>query len=88
MKTRQAKSPEPRVDREAVAGRIREIRGFKLTQGEFARRLGVSQAMLSKYERGQNTPTIDILLKLKIFSGRSIDWIVTGEEGRAPAQLR
>ena len=72
------------MDRKALARRIREIRGFDLTQGEFARRLGVSQAMLSKYERGQNTPTIDILLKLKTFSGRSIDWIVTGEEGGGP----
>ncbi len=79
MKKRQEKVSEPRVDRTAVARRIREIRGFDLTQGEFARKLGVSQAMLSKYERGQNTPTIDILLKLKAFSGHSIDWIVTGE---------
>jgi len=85
VKTRQEKISEPRVDREAVARRIREIRGFDLTQAEFARKLGVSQAMLSKYEGGQNTPTMDILLKLKVFSGRSIDWIVTGEEGRGPA---
>jgi transcriptional regulator with XRE-family HTH domain len=57
-----------------------EYSGFDLTQGEFARKLGVSQAMLSKYERGQNTPTIDILLKLKAFSGRSIDWTLLGDE--------
>jgi len=55
------------VDRKAVARRIREIAGFDLTQGEFAKKLGVSQAMLSKYERGQNTPTLDIFLKLKSF---------------------
>ena len=84
MKTRQEKISEPRVDRKAVARRIRAIRGFDLTQAEFARKLGVSQAMLSKYEGGQNTPTMDILLKLKVFSGRSIDWIVTGEEGGGP----
>jgi len=81
VKTRQEKSSEPKVDRKAVARRIREIRGFDLTQGEFARKLGVSQAMLSKYERGQNTPTLDILLKLKAFSGKTIDWIVAGEQG-------
>jgi transcriptional regulator with XRE-family HTH domain len=81
MKTRQEKSSEPKVDRKAVARRIREIRGFDLTQGEFARTLGVSQAMLSKYERGRNTPTLDILLKLKAFSGKTIDWIVAGEAG-------
>jgi len=81
VKTRQEKSSEPKVDRKAVARRIREIRGFDLTQGEFARKLGVSQAMLSKYERGPNTPTLDILLKLKAFSGKTIDWIVAGEQG-------
>jgi transcriptional regulator with XRE-family HTH domain len=41
--------------------------------------LGITQAQLSKYERGQNAPTLELLLKLKHFSGKSIDWIVTGE---------
>jgi transcriptional regulator with XRE-family HTH domain len=45
--------------------------------------LGITQAQLSKYEVGQSAPTPDILLKLKAFSGRSIDWILTGEEPRA-----
>ena len=62
----------------SIARRIREIRGFDLTQGEFAKILGVSQAQLSKYELAQSTPTVEILLKLKKFSGRSIDWILTG----------
>jgi len=62
----------------AIARRIREIRGFDLTQGEFAKILGISQAQLSKYELGQSTPTVEILIKLKKFSGRSIDWILTG----------
>ena len=62
----------------AIARRIREIRGFDLTQGEFAKILAISQAQLSKYELGQSTPTVEILLKLKKFSGRSIDWILTG----------
>jgi transcriptional regulator with XRE-family HTH domain len=62
----------------SIARRIREIRGFDLTQGDFARILDISQAQLSKYELGQSTPTVEILLKLKKFSGRSIDWILTG----------
>ncbi len=80
MKQRQKKSFAPRVDRKGIARRIREIRGFDLNQGEFATRLAISQAQLSKYERGQNIPTVEILLKLKAFSGRSIDWIITGED--------
>jgi hypothetical protein len=29
---------------------------------------------------GQSMPTLELLLKLKAYSGRSIDWIVTGED--------
>jgi transcriptional regulator with XRE-family HTH domain len=79
VKTPQGKLSAPGLDRKGIARRIREIRGFDLNQGQFAKRLGISQAQLSKYERGQNIPTIEILLKLKAFSGKNIDWIVSGE---------
>jgi len=39
--------------------------------------LAVSQVHLSKYELGQSAPTVEILLKLKAYSGKSIDWILT-----------
>ena len=68
------------VDLKAIGRRIREVRGFDLRQAEFARMLGIGQAQLSKYELGQSAPTIQILLKLKAHSGRSVDWILTGEE--------
>jgi len=35
---------------------------------------------MSKYEKGQRFVSIEFLLKLKAYSGRSIDWILTGEE--------
>ena len=79
MKTPQGKLSAPGLDRKGIARRIREIRGFDLNQGQFAKRLGISQAQLSKYERGQNIPTVEILLKLKAVSGKNIDWIVSGE---------
>ncbi len=41
--------------------------------------LGISQAQLSKYEKAQSVPTLEMLLKLNKLSGRTIDWIVTGE---------
>jgi hypothetical protein len=34
---------------------------------------------LPKYEKGQRFPSIELLLKLKAYSGRSVDWILTGE---------
>lgn len=67
------------VDLKAIGRRIREIRGFDLTQIEFGRILSVTQTQLSKYELGQSAPTLDMLLKLRAYSGRSIDWILTGE---------
>jgi transcriptional regulator with XRE-family HTH domain len=41
----------------------------------FARMLGVGQAAVSKFEKGKGFPSIEVLLKLKEYSGRSIDWI-------------
>jgi transcriptional regulator with XRE-family HTH domain len=67
-------------DRKAIGHRIREIRGFDLTQAEFGQTLGIGQTQLSKYEKGQSVPTLEFLLKLKAYSGKSIDWIVTGND--------
>jgi transcriptional regulator with XRE-family HTH domain len=76
---RQEKISGLKPNLKAMARRIREIRGFDLTQGQFAEILGISQAQLSKYEKAQSVPTVEMLLKLKTFAGKSIDWIVTGE---------
>ena len=68
-----------RLDLKGIGRRIREIRGFDLKQAEFAKILGIGQTQLSKYERGKSAPTPEILLKLKKFSRRTVDWILTGE---------
>jgi transcriptional regulator with XRE-family HTH domain len=68
------------IDLKGIGRRIRQIRGFDLTQADFAQILGIGQTQLSKYELGQSAPTVGILLKLKVYSRRTIDWIVTGEE--------
>jgi len=67
-------------DLKEIGRRIREIRGFDLTQAQFGEMMGVGQTTLSKYEKGQAAPTLEFLIRLKAHSGRSIDWIVTGEE--------
>ena len=77
-RTRRA-GKKPAVDLKAIGRRIREIRGFDLTQAAFGRVLGIAQAQLSKYELGQSAPTLRILLKLKAYSGKSVDWILTGK---------
>ena len=68
-----------KIDLVEIGRRIRQLRGFDLNQGEFAKMLGISQAQLSKYERGENVPTLELLARLKALSGKSLDWIVDGE---------
>ena len=77
--TSQSKSTAAKPDLRAIGRRIRQIRGFEMRQVELAQVLGITQAQLSKYERGRNVPTLELLLKLKQFSGKTIDWIVSGE---------
>ena len=67
------------VEPRAIGRRIREIRGFDLTQAEFGSILGVGQAQLSKCEKGQGLPSIELLIRLSEYSGKSLDWIVRGK---------
>jgi transcriptional regulator with XRE-family HTH domain len=67
-------------DLQAIGRRIRQIRGFDLTQAQFGKIIGVGQTQLSKYEKGQSAPTLEFLMKLKAHSGKSLDWIVSGED--------
>ncbi len=69
-----------KVELKDIGRRIREIRGFDLTQAQFGEKMGVGQTTLSKYEKGQAAPPLEFLVRLKAHSRKSIDWIVTGEE--------
>lgn len=66
-------------DLRALGRRLRELRGFDLTQEEFAKELGISQSQLSKYERGIGAPPADVLFFVKKRFRVSIDWLLTGE---------
>ncbi len=68
-----------RIDLVAIGRRIRQLRGFDQTQAEFAKKLGIGQTQLSKYERGENVPTLELLARLKALYGKSLDWIVYGD---------
>jgi transcriptional regulator with XRE-family HTH domain len=58
--------------------RLREIRGFYETQKQFAEKLGITQSMLSRLEKGYTDPPLKILIKLSEVSGKSIDELVKG----------
>jgi transcriptional regulator with XRE-family HTH domain len=66
------------LDLKAIGRRIRELRGFEITQVELAKRIGVAQSHLSSLERGEKEPCARVLFALKKEFGKSIDWLVTG----------
>lgn len=80
MRSRQIPSVKPNLDLHAIGRRIRELRGFEMTQAEFARRIGVTQGYLSALERGRKEPGASVLLAIRREFRRSLDWLLTGEE--------
>ena len=78
IKSTQPKS-QSAVDWVAVGRRIRELRGFDMTQAEFARRVGVTQGHLSRLERGEKEPGAGVLLAISREFGKSVDWLLTGK---------
>ena len=67
------------VDWKAVGRRIRELRGFDMTQEEFADRVGVSQSYLSTVEHGQVEVGAEVLLSVSREFGKSLEWLLTGD---------
>lgn len=49
-----------------------------LTQSSVANSLGLSIAVLSKYELGKAFPRPDTLLDIRRLYGKSVDWLLTG----------
>jgi transcriptional regulator with XRE-family HTH domain len=68
------------IDWISVGRRIRELRGFDMTQAEFARRVDVSQNYLSNMERGRVEIGAEILLRISREFGKSLEWVLTGEQ--------
>jgi transcriptional regulator with XRE-family HTH domain len=67
------------VDWKLVGRRIRVLRGFDMTQEEFALRVGVSQNYLSTMEHGRVEIGAVILLRISLEFGKSLEWLLTGE---------
>lgn len=71
------------VDWEAVGQRVRELRGLYTKQKDFARALGISQNYLSVIEHGNAEIGAEVLLRISRATGRSLEWLLTGQE-RSP----
>jgi transcriptional regulator with XRE-family HTH domain len=67
------------IDLRAIGRRIRELRGFEMTQAEFANRIGVAQSYLSALERGEKEPGAAVLLAISREFAKSVDWLLTGQ---------
>ena len=63
-----------------VGRRIRELRGIDLTQAELARRIEISQNYLSTMEHGNVQIGSEILLRMSREFGKSMEWLLTGED--------
>lgn len=74
----------PTVDREALAKRIRAIRGG-MTLMEFGALLGVSHAAVKRYEEGA-LPEVGTLIKIAVAAGVDLGTLVTGKP--LPADVR
>lgn len=74
-------SPGVEIDWHKVGRRIRELRGFDITQEEFSRRIGVSQNYLSVMEHGGAEIGAGILLAISREFGKTLEWLLTGEDG-------
>jgi transcriptional regulator with XRE-family HTH domain len=72
--------PKTSINWSAVGRRIRQLRGFDMTQAEFASRVGVTQGYLSLLERGGVEAGATVLVAISREFGKSVDWLLTGEE--------
>ncbi len=79
MKLRLEKS-----NREAIGSRLREVRLFnKLEQTELAHRAGLSQAIISQYEKGLTEVSLSFIKFLADNFNISGDWLIFGT-GKSP----
>ena len=60
-----------------VGSRIKELRSSqKITQNDFASRLGVTKSAISSYENGSRLPSYDILIKISRIFKVSTDYLL------------
>ena len=74
---------------ERLGGRIRELRQQrKLSLEALATRSGVSRAMLSKLERGENNPTLVVAVKIAKALGVTLSQLIGVEEQQRVVVIR
>jgi transcriptional regulator with XRE-family HTH domain len=79
MSRKHSRAKDSSIDWIAVGRRVRELRGFDITQAVFASRIGVSQSYLSAVEHGRNEVGAEVLLAISREFGKPLEWLLTGE---------
>ena len=73
------------VSKIGTGERLRLIRGHQ-SQIDFAARIGLNQLDYAKFESEESSPGLDLLVRLKLATGCSLDWLASGQEpGNMPA---
>lgn len=80
MSSKMSRGNKALIQWKLVGRRVRELRGFDITQEEFARRIGISQGFLSSIERGEKEASAEILLRISREFGKPLEWLLTGRE--------
>ena len=69
------------INKKNAGRRIKKIRviDLDLNQKQFAKKLGITQPMVSKYEKGEIIPPAQILLKIAKLGKTTVEKILEGE---------
>ena len=69
------------INKKDAGRRIKKIRVIDLdmSQKQFAEELGITQPMVSKYEKGETIPSAQILLKIAKLGKTTVEKILEGE---------
>ena len=68
----------------AIKERIRQLRQERnWSQTQLAQKMGIHQKQVSAYERGRNTPSTEVLIKLADIFDVSLDYLAFEAEGQA-----
>jgi len=69
-----------KINKKNVGRRIKKIRVIDLdmNQKRFAKKLGITQPMVSKYEKGETIPPAAILLKIAKLGKITVEKILEG----------
>lgn len=70
---------------DTLGARIRFARG-KSSQDAFSALIGVSKGSLGGYERNENLPNTDVVLKICQKTNFSVEWLLTGQGPMRPGR--